>query len=279
MRALRRAAKEEKAKRTRAAAEEESTSTAVERALSILELAAAGDGGFTNSQISRRLSLPKSSASYILRTLQRRGYLERDAETGRYRLGLRVLALGRHALGGHEIGRLAQPILRAVVVRTRLTVHLAVLDRGEAVYIEKAEAPGFIRMDTWVGRRMKVHSTSVGKALVAYLPAEEVEAILRHHGLEKRTPKTITSVTRFLAGLGKVRQRGYAVDDEENSLGARCVAVPVFGPTGEVEAALGVTGTIAQIEHASLPKLAELLKDAARRISRQMIYPSEAGSG
>jgi DNA-binding IclR family transcriptional regulator len=274
---LTRATKEGKEKRTRAA--EDSSSTAVERALSILELAGASEGGFTNSQISHRLGLPKSSASYILRTLERRGYLERDAESGRYRLGLRVLALGRHALGGHEIGRLAQPVLRSVIDRTHLTAHLAVLDRGEAVYIEKAEAPGFIRMDTWVGRRMNVHSTSVGKALVAYLRTEEVEAIMREHGLPKRTPKTITSLTRFLVELGKVRQRGYAIDDEENSLGARCVAVPVFGPTGEVEAALGVTGTTTQIEHSSVPKLAELLKDAARRISRQLIRPHEIGAG
>jgi DNA-binding IclR family transcriptional regulator len=255
------------------------SSAAVERALSILELAAASTDGLTNSQISHRLGLPKSSASYILRTLERRGYVRRDAESGRYHLGLKVLALGRHVLGGYEIGKLAQPVLRALVDRTRLTAHLAVLDRGEAVYIEKVEAPGFIRMDTWVGRRMHVHSTSVGKALVGHLSTEEVEAIVREHGLAKRTPKTITSLSRFLADLAKVRQRGYAVDDEENSLGARCVAVPVFGPMGELEAALGVTGTTAQIEQASVPKFAELLKDAARRISRQLDRPHLARSG
>jgi len=255
----------------------DASSAAVERALSILELAAASTEGLTNSQISRRLAMPKSSASYILRTLERRGYVHRDRETGRYRLGLRVLSLSRHALGGYQVGPLTQPLLRALVDRTRLTAHVAVLDRGEAVYIEKVEPPGFIRMDTWVGRRMKVHATSVGKVLVAHLPTEEVEAIVHEQGLERRTPKTITSVTRFLAELAKVRQRGYGVDDEENSLGARCVAVPIFGPSGEVEAALGVTGTTTQIESTYVPKVADLLKDAARRISRQLARPGRAG--
>jgi DNA-binding IclR family transcriptional regulator len=249
-------------------------STAVERALSILEMAAASGEGLTNSQISHRLGMPKSSASYILRTLERRGYVEREGEGGRYRLGLRVLSLGRQALGAHQVARIAQPTLRALVDRTHLTAHVAVLDRGEAVYIEKVEAAGFIRMDTWVGRRMKVHSTSIGKVLVAQLRTEEVEAIVREHGFEKRTPKTIASLTRFLTELGKVRQRGYALDDEENSLGARCLAVPIFGLSGAVEAALGVTGTTAQIAPAQVPKLAEVLKEAARRVSRQLARAS-----
>jgi DNA-binding IclR family transcriptional regulator len=248
----------------------DASSTAVERALSILEMAAGSGEGLTNSQISHRLGMPKSSASYILRTLERRGYVEREGEGGRYHLGLRVLSLGRQALGAHQVGRIAHPVLRALVDRTHLTAHVAVLDRGEAVYIEKVEAPGFIRMDTWVGRRMKVHSTSVGKVLVAPLRTEDVEAIVREQGFEKRTPKTIASLTRFLAELGKVRQRGYALDDEENSLGARCLAVPIFGLSGEVEAALGVTGTTAQIAPAQVPKLAEVLKEAARRVTRQL---------
>ena len=117
---------------------------------------------------------------------------------------------------------------------------------------------------------MFVHSTSVGKALVAHIPRAEVEAILRQHGMKKRTPKTITTPLRFFAELEKVRAQGYAVDDEENSLGARCVAVPVFDGLDHVEAALGLSATITQIDDVHLPKLVELLRDAARRIARQL---------
>src|SRR5713226_4211716 len=143
-------------------------STAVERALAILESIAQRHDGLTNSQISGRLGIPKSSASYILRTLERRGYLRRESETGKYRLGLKVLSLGRGVLAGLNIGEAALPVLRALVERTQLTAHLAVLDHGEAVYIEKVDAPGFIKMNTWVGRRMFIHSTSVGKVLMAH---------------------------------------------------------------------------------------------------------------
>ncbi len=244
-----------------------STSTAVDRALSILELLAGSPAGLTNAELSRRFNIPKSSASYLLRALAQRGYVRRDAATGKYRLGLRVLALHRAALAGFDVRGLARPALRRLVERTGLTVHLAVLDHGQAVYLEKADAPGFIKMDTWVGRRMDVHSTSVGKALVAHLPQAEVKAILREHGLRPRGPRTITTAARFFRELERVRAQGYAVDDEENNPGARCVAAPVFGADGQVQAAVGVSGTTGQITRSNIPRVAEQVRETAARIS------------
>ena len=248
-----------------------SPATAVERALSMLEAAAQRRDGLTNSELSRRLNIPKSSASYILRALERRGYLRRDPASGRYRLGLKILSLGREAQANYDIAGIALPFMRALVDRVHLTCHLAVLDQGEAVYIEKLDAPGFFKVDTWVGRRMCVHSTSVGKALLSALPPQATEAILRESGLKKRTPKTIISPSRLLAELDSVRSRGYAVDDEENNLGARCMAAPIFDAAGTVTAALGVSGTITQVSRAEMPRIAEALKDAARRISRMVL--------
>lgn len=251
---------------------EESPSVSVERALGLLEHVAQTQEGATNSELSRALEIPKSSASYILRTLERRGYLARDAQSGRYRLGLKVLALSRGVLAHLDIRQAAQPHLRALVAKTHITGHLAILDAGEAVYIDKVDAPGFIKMDTWVGRRMKIHSTSVGKALVCHLPAAEVEQILREHGMERRTPRTITSAPRFLKELDKVRELGYAVDDEENNMDARCVGVPVYDMQNHVVAALGLSGTTQQITRENLPHVAEIMKEAARRIARDMGY-------
>ncbi len=245
----------------------ESPSRAVERALAMLEAIAQRDGGLTNAEISRRLGIPKSSASYILRALERRGYVGREVSTGRYRIGLKVLSLSRGALAGLDIRDAALPVLRQLVERSQLSAHLAILDHGEAVYIEKVGAPGFIKMDTWVGRRMEVHSTSVGKAIAAYLPQSEVEAIIRTRGLKKRTPKTITVASRFLRELAGVRARGYAVDDEENNPGVRCVAAPVFDRLGQVQASVGVSGTTSQIDRSNLPRIAALVKEAARRIT------------
>src|SRR5437899_1823994 len=187
----------------------ESPPPPVDRPLPSLEAAAERRDGLTNSEISRKLVIPKSSASYILRTLERRGFLRRDQETGRYRLGLKVLSLGRDVLASLNIGEVAQPFMTSLVERVHMTSHLAVLDQGEAVYVGKVEAPGFFKVNTWVGRRMFVHSTSVGKVLVAWMPRPEVEVILREKGLKKRTPKTIASYGKFFAELERVRTQGF----------------------------------------------------------------------
>jgi DNA-binding IclR family transcriptional regulator len=260
------------------ASTEASPATAVERALNILEAAAQRRDGLTNSEISRKLGIPKSSASYILRTLERRGYLRRDAETARYRLGLKILSLGGDAQGNLDLADVALPFMRALVEKIRLTVHLAVLDQGEAVYIEKVEAPGFFKVNTWVGRRMFLHSTSVGKCLMAWLPKQEIEAIVRQQGLKKRTPETITNMSKLLAELEHVKQAGYAVDDEENSLGARCLGAPVFDAAGDVAAAIGASGTLTQMDEASMPRMIEALKETARRVSRQLLRSGAAGA-
>jgi DNA-binding IclR family transcriptional regulator len=235
-----------------------------------LEALAERDNGMTNAEISRRLEIPKSSASYILRALERRGYLRRDVETNKYRLGLKALSLSQGALDGLDIRRVALPEMRRLMERSRLTAHLAVLDHGEAVYVEKVEAPGFVKMNIWVGRHMPIHCTSVGKALVAWLPEAEVKTLLKGRGMPRRTSKTIVVSARYLQELARVRGQGYAVDDEENNYGVRCVAAPIFDSLGLVIASVGVSGTTTQNDLDHLPKVADLVKEAARKVSQQM---------
>ncbi len=258
---------------------EENPSVAVERALGMLEAVALEPEGLSNAEISRKLQIPKSSASYILRTLEKQNYLNRDPHTGKYRVGLKILSLSRGALSGIDVREVALPIMRHLVDKTNLTCHLAILDGPEAVYIEKVEPTGFIRMDTWVGRRMRVHATSVGKALVAHIPQERLEQMIAERAMEKRTPKTITTLPRLLKELEKVRTQGYAVDDEENNLGARCLGAPVFNQQGMIEASLGLSGTINQVNSQSMPRILEALKDAARHISMQLGYRAPRRTG
>jgi DNA-binding IclR family transcriptional regulator len=238
----------------------------------MLEYVAQEPEGLSNAEISRKLQIPKSSASYILRTLEKQGYLNRDVQTGKYRVGLKILSLSRGALSGIDVREVALPIMRHLMEKTSLTCHLAILDGPEAVYIEKVEPQGFIRMDTWVGRRMRVHATSVGKSLVAYIPEDRLHQIIKERPMEKRTPKTITSMSRLLKELEKVRAQGYSVDDEENNLGARCLGAPVFNQRGEIEAALGLSGTINQVNAQTMPRIIEALKDGARHLSMQLGY-------
>ncbi len=247
-----------------------SPAVAVERALSILEVTAGRREGMTNSELSRKLEIPKSSASYILRTLEKRGYLRRDSESGRYRLGLKLLSLGAETQANYAFVGVAHPFMEALVERAGLTCHLAVLDQGEAVYVDKVEAPGFFKVNTWVGRRMFLHSTAVGKSLLAWMPKEEVEILLHGQAFKKRTPKTIGTQAKLASELEHVHEQGYAVDDEENSLGARCLGAPIFDANENVIGALGVSGTITQVDETKLPKIAEALKETARKISREL---------
>jgi DNA-binding IclR family transcriptional regulator len=262
-------------------ASSDSPSVAVERALAMLEAVGQESEGLSNAEISRKLNIPKSSASYILRTLEAQNYLTRDAESGKYRVGLKILSLSRGALSGLDVRGVALPIMHHLTQQTGLTCHLAILDGPDAVYVEKVEPEGFIRMDTWVGRRMRVHATSVGKALVAHITPERLQQILHQSGMEKRTPKTITTMPRLLKELEKVRAQGYAVDDEENNLGARCVGAPVFNDRGLIEAGLGLSGTTQQVSPQTMPRIVEALKDAARHISMGMGYraPHRRASG
>jgi IclR family acetate operon transcriptional repressor len=245
-------------------------STAVERAFDILELIGHSPHGLTNSELSRKLAIPKSSASYILRTMETRGYLRLDHSSGRYKLGFKLLILGRGVLAGLDLKETAVPMLRQLAERTALTANLAILDGAEVVYIEKAEAAGFIKMDTWVGRRLPAHATSVGKAILAFLPQDELQALFKKRQLERRTSATITTIVKLYRELDIIRRQGYSVDDEESSMGVRCIGAPIFGPAGKVEAAISVSGTTAQIDDGSLRRIAAQVRDTATAISKQL---------
>src|SRR5689334_20017473 len=169
---------------------------ALHRGLQILELLAGQKKRWSTSEISRKLKIPKSSSSYLLHTLQVRGYVRRD-DGGGYRLSMKMLALSNTAVHGIEVREAALPILRRLVEETGITGHVAVLDGSEAVYIERVPSSGFIQMDTWVGRRMPLHSSGAGKVLLAYSPAAVIEPLMETAELRRSTPKTITSLPKL----------------------------------------------------------------------------------
>src|SRR5215213_788784 len=244
--------------------------TSVERALSILELLASRNHGLSTSEISRAAGLPKSSTSYLLRTLVGRGYVRRDQETGQHTLGIRVLSLGGQAMQGMALRELAMPYLRQIAESTRLGAHLAILDHGDAVYIERTESPGFIKMDIWNGKRVAPQATAVGKALICNLAREEVQEIAGLHPLRPVSARTIVTLPHLMEELAAIRLRGYATDDEEHEIGVRCVAAPVYAASGEVVAAIGVSGTVSQLNDDYLPSLGKMMQTTALKLSAQL---------
>ncbi len=252
---------------------QDSHSNAIERTLSILELVTASQKGLSNADLSRRLEIPKSSASYILRVLEKRGYLARE-ESGKYRIGLKLVSLTSGALTHLDFREIAKPVMADFLKKSRLPeVHLAVLDNGRAVYVEKIEADNsFIKMDIWVGHRLPIHTTAIGKILVAYLPEVEILRLLGLRGMEKKTRKSITNPQKFLAELEKVRKYGYAIDDEENSDNVRCLAAPIYDSSGKLIASVGTSTIINQLDKTHLPKIIEMIKDTAKKVSKSLGY-------
>lgn len=236
------------------------------RGLQILELLSGQHRRWSTSEISRKLKIPKSSASYLLHTLYSRGFLRRESDGG-YRLSMKMLALGSLGLHGIQVREVALPILRRLVEETQITSHLAVLDGSGVVYIERVPSPGFIQIDTWVGRRMPLHSSSSGKVLLAYLPPQLADSLLENRELPRLTPRTIVSLPKVKQELKKIRDNGYAIDNEENTAGVRCVAAPVFDRSGAVVAALSLTGPVQQLTDDRLPKIAEKAKEAGRQMT------------
>ena len=236
---------------------------AIERALSVLQCLGHSRRGFSISEISRRLKIPKSSAHLILTTLERRGFLQKNTQTGRFHFGLQLVSLSRSALENLDLREEARPFLRDLMQESGLTVHMAVLERDEAVIIEKVEAPGLVRLASWVGRRLDVNCTGVGKVLIAFL---ETAVFARHNS------RTIISRSALRRELKLVKQAGYALDNEEDEPGVCCIGAPVFDQNGNAMAAISVAGTTSQIGVDRVPILARQVKRAARGISLRLGY-------
>ncbi|MEO7145737.1 MAG: IclR family transcriptional regulator [Bryobacteraceae bacterium] len=240
---------------------------ALERALSILELLARSSNGLSLPELARRLKLPKSSVHCLLLTLERRKYLQRNDNTHRYLFGNRLFGLANMALSGTGLRERAAPFLRALMERTGLTVHAAILERNEAVLVAKAEPAGIFRLATWIGKRMDAHCTGVGKALIAYLPDSELSLLIAERGLPRHNDNTISSVRKLKEELARVRKLGYSTEDEEDEVGLRCIGAPVFDRAGSLAAAISVAGTTSQISVENMGALARQLKQAADAIS------------
>lgn len=240
---------------------------ALDRALNALELLAGSRHGLTLPELSAALKVPKSSAHSLLLTLERRGYLHRNQKTNRYLFGLQLFSLANMALSGIELREKAAPFLRALTSRTRLTAHLAVLDSHEAVLIDKAEPPGVYKLATWLGKRMELHCTGIGKAILAHFTDEQLEQVIRNQGLPRHNDNTIASSKRLREELGRIRRAGYAIDDEEDEIGYRCVGAAVFDSGGKVVGGVSVSGDIEHVVADRVPIIAEQVKQCAASVS------------
>jgi IclR family acetate operon transcriptional repressor len=238
---------------------------AVDRVLDVLDVLRERPRGASLAQIARAAGLPRSSAFRYLATLQARGYVERDGGDGVYRLGS---AFPGDRLRLRALSDAARPLLEALRDRFQETINLGVLEGGSVAYLEVLESPMAMRFAARPGDRDHVHSTSLGKALMARLPDEDVRRILAAEGMVAVTPRTITDPDEYLRELAPVRTRGFAVDYGENEEHGGCVAVAI--PAADFLAAISLSAPIARLSPAGIDEVASALQATAARIAEEL---------
>lgn len=248
----------------------------IERVSSILDTLGQNPNGMSLRELSSKINLPKGTIHRLLSSLSYFGYVRQDPKTRNYFLGLKLVELGNLLLSQLDLRKEAEPFLRDLADRTKETVHMVFLDRDEIVYIEKVELdhnPSGLKMASRIGLRNPAHSCAVGKVLLSYLPEEELDRIIREKGLPKRTENTITDPQVLKAHLKTIRAQGYAVDDEENERGIRCVAAPIFNESGKPVAAISISGPAFRITKKVIQEtLRKEVMETALKISKRLGY-------
>ncbi len=187
------------------------------------------------TELSQRVMMPKSTVYRFLQTMKSLGYVAQEGESEKYSLTLKLFELGAKALQNVDLIRSADIQMRELSNETRETIHLGALDEDSIVYIHKIDSMYNLRMHSRIGRRNPLHSTAIGKVLLAWRDRGEVEEILSHIEFTRSTKYTLDSTAALLPVLDKVREQGFGEDIEEQEEGLRCIAVPVFDRFGVVE--------------------------------------------
>ncbi|MGH8670143.1 MAG: IclR family transcriptional regulator [Burkholderiales bacterium] len=221
--------------------------------------------------LAGRLRLAKSTVHRLAATLSAAGFLEQNADTGKYRLGMALFELGALVRRRMDVANEGRPRLRELLEKTGETVQMGVVDHLSVLYVYEMESPRAIRMAAAVGGRAPLHCTAVGKVLLAYQPAEFVNRVLEA-GLTAYTPKTITKREAVLAMLSEVRAREHAVDDEESEGGLRAIAAPVRNHNGAVIAALGVAAPVQRMNKKVMQTCIPTVIATAHAVSGRLGY-------
>jgi len=240
----------------------------LDKGLMLLETVEQAKAPVGLADLATRLGWDKATIHRLLATLERRGYLLRDPSTRRYALGLKIFGLYESATRSFDIQRETRPYLARIAEHTGETAHLAVALSGSIVFIDRVASSESLAVNTQIGAQEPLFCTALGRAILAYLPEEE----LRRHvpaPLPRYTRKTVSTIPALRASLDSVRSRGYAVDDEEYLQGIRCVASPILGPAGAPVAAIGISGPLTRLSMATLRRFGGEIRRAARELSER----------
>ena len=252
--------------------ESESKIQSVARALTIVDTLAEVRGELALNEIATRLSLPKSTVHGLVSTLKDFGYIEQSTFTGKYRLGIRFFEIGHVVAQGWEVRKVAAPYIQKLLELLFETVHLAVLDKLEVLYIDKRESGESLRIVSQVGMRLPAHCTGVGKVLMAHLSPEERTELINKKGLPRFTKNTLTDVESLEDELTRIRMQGFAIDNEEIMDSLRCVAAPIRDQTGKVISAISLSGPVSRLRGERFEHAIRSVTETAEEISAGLGY-------
>lgn len=246
----------------------------IERAAYIFDILSQTPNGLSLGELARKANLPKGTAHRLLSSMAYFDFIRQEPTTKNYHLGFKLVDLGNLLLSQIDLRRQAHSFLINLSESVKETVHLVVLDRDKALYIDKVDlhpkASG-LQMVSRLGSRIPLHCSSVGKVLLAYMEKTDAEKLIWDSALAKRTKNTITDPEDLMQHLSFVRENGYAIDDEENEEGIRCVAAPIRNSSGRVEAAMSISGPTTRVTMERIEtELKKLVCETANNVSVQL---------
>ena len=242
----------------------------IDRAAQILDCFGFDHQELSVSEIGAKTGLHRSTAHRILMALEYNDLIKQNPSTGKYHLGIKLFKLGHQAVSQLNLREICRPFLSRLMNDTKETIHLAVLDDDQVLYLDKVEGPHALRMPSRVGRYIPTYCTSLGKAMLSCLDDQEVKSILRRQTLKPHTENTVKNIHQLLADLGSVRKRGYAVDNEEIEIGLRCVGAPLRDYTGGMVGAISVAAPSARLSEKNTPVIGRMVIAIAAGISEKL---------
>jgi IclR family acetate operon transcriptional repressor len=240
------------------------------RGLVLLETVAEIEDGVTLSDLAMQVGLAPSTTHRLLNTLELRGFLQHDAELGRWHIGVRAFHIGNAFLNGRDFVAQSRPFLVRLMEQSGETANLGVEDEGEAVMLAQVQCREMMRMMVPLGSRSPMHASGIGKALLATMSEAQVTAILHRRGLTAITEHSVRSPEALRKELEQTRARGWAYDDEEHAIGLRCVAATLHDELGQAVAGISLSGPRSRIPDERVPSLGQLVADIAAEATRTL---------
>ncbi len=242
----------------------------VDRALSILEILSNNPDGMGIKEISEGVSLHKSTVHRLLATLIEKKYVKQNHKTNKYMLTFKMFEIGNRMANSINLVDVAKPYLKELVDITGEVVHLVVRDGNEIIYIDKIEPNNTLRMYSRIGKRIQMYCTAVGKSMMAYMDDSEIKEIWNNSDVKQITPKSIVDFDKYMKIINDVRKEGYALDEEENEIGIRCIGASILDYKNEVCAAISISGPTNIFTLEKIDTYSKLIKEVAEKISEEI---------